>query len=651
MEKAGEAQDLGSKRDVGGERPEETPSRARGSAGLRRALWITTGLVGSMGLPVAFTGGTMEAVVPPVAGAPAIRCAGHERDYPSFLDRAARIATGLRAAGVGPGDRIAVVMRNEPAHLEITAGAALLGASAVPVNWHFRQDDLRHVLTDSGSKVVFAHSDMLDAVTAVLPDGVRIVEAALPAGVAAACKIAVPPVTGEHPLLDRWLEGFAPLDQAAGERPPTVIYSSGTTGLPKGVLREPVAPDQLEEGVRLFLERFAVAPGGRTLIPAPLYHASPSQHAVLALAAGLDITLMPRFDAEEFLRLIARHRIEQVQVVPTMFVRLLRLPKDVRERYDLSSLTSVVHAAAPCPPHIKYAMIDWLGPVLREYYGGSETGAVTWCDSAEWLAHPGTVGRATGTCEVAVIGPGKEPLPAGATGDIYLKPGDGWPRSPTSATPAGAPPWKYRACPDTSPSETSAISTRTAISSSATGGTTWSSRAASTSTPRRSKAACSPSTGSVTRRSSVSPMRSSAKSSRPICRPNPVCCSAPRRYAPMSPRGLPGTRCPGPWSSRSCCRGTSRESSSRGSCGTRTGRSTTARSEPRARPSLRHDETQSSLFSGSASVVQAKGPCLPWCRSVAPLAISRSTTVCGSSGPVRTSRWTRFLTTLGSVTS
>ncbi|MFE1766453.1 AMP-binding protein [Streptomyces angustmyceticus] len=370
----------------------------------------------------------MEAVVPPAAGAPAIRCAGHERDYPSFLDRAARIATGLRAAGVEPGDRIAVVMRNEPAHLEITAGAALLGASAVPVNWHFRNDDLRHVLTDSGSKVVFAHSDLLDAVTAVLPDGVRIVEAAVPAGVAAACGIGAPRVTGEHPLLDPWLEEHAPLDEPAGERPPTVIYSSGTTGLPKGVLREPVTPEQLDEGVRLFLERFAVAPGGRTLIPAPLYHASPGQHAVLALAAGLDITLMPRFDAEEFLRLIAHHRIEQVQVVPTMFVRLLRLPKDVRERYDLSSLTSVVHAAAPCPPHVKHAMIDWLGPVLREYYGGSETGAVTWCDSAEWLAHPGTVGRATDTSDVAVLGPDKQPLPAGATGDIYLKPGDGWPR-------------------------------------------------------------------------------------------------------------------------------------------------------------------------------------------------------------------------------
>ncbi|MFD3419060.1 AMP-binding protein [Streptomyces decoyicus] len=370
----------------------------------------------------------MEAVAPSAAGAPAIRCAGHERDYPSFLDRAARIATGLQEAGVEPGDRIAVVLRNEPAHLEITAGAALLGASAVPVNWHFRQDDLRHVLTDSGSKVVFAHTDLLDAVTAVLPGGVRIVEAAVPAGVAAACGFIAPPPTGAHPLLDRWLEGHEPLGQAAGERPPTVIYSSGTTGRPKGVLREPVSPDQLEEGVRLFLEHFAVAPGGRTLIPAPLYHASPSQHAVLALAAGLDITLMPRFDAEEFLRLIAHHRIEQVQVVPTMFVRLLRLPKDIRERYDLSSLTSVVHAAAPCPPHIKHAMIDWLGPVLREYYGGSETGAVTWCDSAEWLAHPGTVGRATGTCAVAVLGPDGKPLPAGATGDIYLKPGDGWPR-------------------------------------------------------------------------------------------------------------------------------------------------------------------------------------------------------------------------------
>lgn len=370
----------------------------------------------------------MEAVAPPAAGAPAIRCAGAERGYPAFLERAARIATGLSAEGVGPGDRIAVVLRNEPAHLEITAGAALLGASAVPVNWHFKQDELRHVLADSGSKVVFVHTDMVAGVQAVLPEGARIVEVAVPPGVAAACDFPAPAPTGAHPLLDQWLGAHEPLAQAAEERPPTVIYSSGTTGRPKGVLRDPVPVDRIAEGVRLFLEYFAVAPGGRTLIPAPLYHASPSQHAVLALAAGLDITLMPRFDAEEFLRLIERHRIEQVQVVPTMFVRLLRLPKDVRERYDLSSLTSVVHAAAPCPPHIKYAMIDWLGPVLREYYGGSETGAVTWCDSAEWLAHPGTVGRATATGGVAVIGPGGRPLPVGATGDIYLKPSDDWPQ-------------------------------------------------------------------------------------------------------------------------------------------------------------------------------------------------------------------------------
>ncbi|MFD8324234.1 AMP-binding protein [Streptomyces lydicus] len=370
----------------------------------------------------------MEAVVPSDAGAPAIRCAGQERTYPAFLERAARIATGLRAAGVGPGDRIAVVLRNEPAHLEITAGAALLGACAVPVNWHFRHDELRHVLTDSGSKVVFAHTDLIEAVGAVLPEGVGIVEAPVPAGLAAACGIAAPPPTGAHPLLDDWLAGREPLAEPAAERPPTVIYSSGTTGRPKGVLREPVPADRLATAVERFLEYFAVAPGGRTLIPAPLYHASPSQHAVLALAAGLDITLMPRFDAEEFLRLIERHRIEQVQVVPTMFVRLLRLPKDVRERYDLSSLTSVVHAAAPCPPHIKHAMIDWLGPVLREYYGGSETGAVTWCDTAEWLAHPGTVGRASGTGAVAVLGPDGRPLPAGATGDIYLKPADEWPQ-------------------------------------------------------------------------------------------------------------------------------------------------------------------------------------------------------------------------------
>src|SRR5205823_216906 len=150
--------------------------------------------------------------------------------------------------------------------------------------WHFRRDDLGHVLADSGSKAVFVHSDLLPAVTAVLPDGVRVIEAPVPAGVAAACGIDAPPVTGAHPLLDSWLAGHEPLARPVADRPPTVIYSSGTTGRPKGVLREPVPQDRLAEAVQSFLEYFAVAPGGRTLIPAPLYHAAPSQHAVLALA-------------------------------------------------------------------------------------------------------------------------------------------------------------------------------------------------------------------------------------------------------------------------------------------------------------------------------------------------------------------------------
>ncbi|WP_030612341.1 AMP-binding protein [Streptomyces sclerotialus] len=364
-----------------------------------------------------------------LASAPAaIRSAGHERPYPAFQNRAARIATGLRALGIAPGDRIAVVMRNEPAYLEVTTGAAQAGVSAVPVNWHFRHDDLAHVLTDSGSRAVFVHSDMLPAVTAHLPAGVHVIEAPVPDGVAAACGFDAPPVSGAHPVLDDWLAGYEPLADPVPDRPSTVIYSSGTTGRPKGVLREPVPSAALPEAVANFLSYFAVRPGGRTMIPAPLYHASPSQHAVLAVACGLDITLMPRFDAEEFLRLIEAHRIENVQVVPTMLVRLLRLPKEVRERYDLSSLSSVVHAAAPCPPHVKHAVIDWFGPILREYYGGSETGAVTWCDSEQWLAHPGTVGRAEGTCGVAVLGPDGRVLPPGETGEIYLRPADTWPR-------------------------------------------------------------------------------------------------------------------------------------------------------------------------------------------------------------------------------
>ncbi|SEF88861.1 long-chain acyl-CoA synthetase [Thermomonospora echinospora] len=355
-----------------------------------------------------------------------VRFGDRKRTYDELHARATRIAAGLDALGVGPGDRVALVLRNEPAFLEATEAAQLLGALPVPVNWHWRGGELDHLLTDSGARAVFAHTDLVPRVEQSLPAGVPLVEVRVPGELTAAYGLPPNGVTRRHPTLEELIEGNEPWREAAGQAPASVIYTSGTTGKPKGIRRGTTTP---EAGLRMalgILEVFGLDPGMRTLIPAPLYHTAPNTHALLAARAGIDLTIMPKFDPEDLLRTVERNRIEHIQMVPTMFVRLLRLPEKVRTRYDLSSLKAVVHAAAPCPVDVKQAMIDWWGPILREYYGGSETGIVTACDSAEWLAHPGTVGRAMWDCDVRILDSEGRRLPPGEPGEVYLRPPSFW---------------------------------------------------------------------------------------------------------------------------------------------------------------------------------------------------------------------------------
>jgi long-chain acyl-CoA synthetase len=158
-----------------------------------------------------------------------------------------------------------------------------------------------------------------------------------------------------------------------------------------------------------------------------MYHSAPNAHALFAASANLDLTIMPRFTPEEFLATIERNGVNHSQVVPTMFVRLLQLPESVRRGYDVSSLKSVVHAAAPCAPEVKRQMIDWWGPIILEYYGGSETGTVVACDSQEWLTHPGTVGKALPGCDVKIYREDGTEAATGEFGEIYVNPGAAWP--------------------------------------------------------------------------------------------------------------------------------------------------------------------------------------------------------------------------------
>jgi long-chain acyl-CoA synthetase len=348
-----------------------------------------------------------------------VRCGGRFSTYAELFGRALRATSGLAELGVGAGDRVALLLRNSTEFLEASIATVPLGASAVPINWHWRGEEIAHVLADSRAKVLIVHSDLWPAVAPSVPDGVAVV---LVPGDEEAPAVA-PADVGRWP---EWLAASEPWAQPPERGPMSIIYTSGTTGRPKGVVRAPTTDAQREAGSTLIGEIFQLGEGERTLIPAPMYHTAPNVYALSAAVRGMDMTIMQGFDAEEFLRLVADHGVTVVQMVPTMFVRLLALPEEVRARYDVSSLRWVVHAAAPCPVEVKRAMIEWLGPIVVEYYGGTETGPVVFCTSEEWLAHPGTVGRSLEGAVVKIFDSDGRELPPGESGEVFMW-HDAWP--------------------------------------------------------------------------------------------------------------------------------------------------------------------------------------------------------------------------------
>jgi long-chain acyl-CoA synthetase len=351
-----------------------------------------------------------------------VHCGARSMSHAEVKEGAGRIASGLAALGVGAGDRVAIVLRNDIAFPQISLATGRLGAFPVPVNWHWKADEIRYVLEDSGSKVVFAHQDLCELVERVLPAGVPLVEVPTTTG--------PPSVSGRETLVD-WTRNNPVWDGPPSVPTTSMIYRSGTTGRPKGVLREHASAEQAAERSRVVLEAMGLRPGMRTMVLAPLYHTAPNIHLMFAVQAGYDVTIIPRFDPEETLRVVQERRIDHIQAVPTHFVRLLQLPEEVRSRYDLSSLQAVVHAAAACPEQVKRAMIEWLGPIVLEYYGGTETGIVVALDTEEWLAHPRSVGRPVADAELIVLGPDGQRHRPGEVGEIYIKP------------PSCQPPFRY----------------------------------------------------------------------------------------------------------------------------------------------------------------------------------------------------------------
>ncbi len=327
-------------------------------------------------------------------------------------ERGSRLAGGLQRLGLEDGDVLAVLLRNSRQNVDVVHACREAGIFFCPLNWHSTADEVAVLLADSGARAIVAHGDLLDGVGAALPAGLAL--------------LAVGPCRTAGAIdYEGWLAAQAPYDGPVVSPRGHLVYTSGTTGRPKGVVRDAIPLDELAARQAAIGEvvaaTFGLRAGCRALVPAPLYHSAPSTFLQNALLLAERVVVMPRFDAEALLAAIETHRIDVVYLVPIMYVRLLRLPAETRARHDLSSLRFVASTGAPCAPDVKRAMIDWLGPVVHETYASSEAGMVTSIGAEEALAKPGSAGRPVCGATVCILDDDGRPRPTGEIGLIYVR--------------------------------------------------------------------------------------------------------------------------------------------------------------------------------------------------------------------------------------
>jgi acyl-CoA synthetase (AMP-forming)/AMP-acid ligase II len=333
--------------------------------------------------------------------------------YAELEDRSTRFARFLRAQGLQVGDHLAILLGNEPAFLEVAWAAQRSGLHYTAINSHLRAGEVQYVLDDCGAKALVSSAALTEVLTAL--DLSRV-----PTRVS---------TVGPIPGFDQYSDVLAaqppgPLtDECEGRE---MLYSSGTTGFPKGV-RKPLPgsafgdPTSVPAQIALAMTAGGTAGESVYLNPAPLYHSAPIVGSMSWQRVGATVVLMEKFEARECLALIERHRVTDAQLVPTMFSRLLRLPTAEREKHDLSSLRSVMHTGAPCSVPVKRQMIEWWGPVIHEYYSGTEDIGATMISAQEWLTHPGSVGRPLEPCHI--LGEDGSELPPGEIGVVYFEGG------------------------------------------------------------------------------------------------------------------------------------------------------------------------------------------------------------------------------------
>ncbi len=338
---------------------------------------------------------------------------GEAVSYAELERRSNRLAHLLRANGLKRLDHYAMFMENNNRYLECCAAGVRSGLYYTCVNHYLTAQELAYILNNSESKVLITSK----AKRAVAAEALKL------------CPNVTLALICDGSADDPVFQDFATATAAYPDTPiadeiigTAMLYSSGTTGRPKGILRPlPEEPGNFQLPVFQFLNKLWKYRAGMTyLSPAPLYHSAPQAAVSLAIHNGATVVIMEHFDPEHYLSLVEKYQVTHTQLVPTMFSRLLKLPPDTRQKYDLRSLEVAIHAAAPCPVQVKEQMIAWWGPIIDEYYGATEGLGFTACDSAEWLAHKGTVGKVM-IGDLHILDDNMQPAAKGVPGEIWFK--------------------------------------------------------------------------------------------------------------------------------------------------------------------------------------------------------------------------------------
>jgi long-chain acyl-CoA synthetase len=336
---------------------------------------------------------------------------GRAVTYRELADAADGYGRGLQSLGLTTGDCITVMLPNGIELVALYFAAMECGLYIVPINWHLTGHEIAYIVEDSESKVFVGHERFDEAATVAA------------AGLPESARFAMGEVPGFRPLAELARPGGRPENRTQGA---PMVYTSGTTGKPKGVKRPLTGqdPDLVPMAAAGFFAGFRIQPFDDNvhICGSPMYHTAVLNFVGISIQLGHTVVLMEKFDGQEFLRLVQAYRVTHSHMVPAQFTRLLALPEEVRAKYDVSSLRTMIHGAAPCPNEVKRTMLDWWGPVIVEYYAATEGGGAT-IFADEWLNKPGSVGKAWSYSVIKVLDEDKQEVPPNQVGLVYMQMG------------------------------------------------------------------------------------------------------------------------------------------------------------------------------------------------------------------------------------